>query len=145
MLSKSTEYAIRALVFIQLQNMNEKRPGVVEIASEIEAPTAFTAKILHTLTTHKLLSSMKGRGGGFFFTDHQSDLSIYEVIIIMEGNSLFEDCGIGLKNCSDTNPCPLHYQYAKIRDQLLELARFETLSTMAKKIQEGQAVLKSLV
>ncbi len=67
MLSKSSEYAIRALVFIQLCNWEKKRPGVGEIAKEIEAPEAYTAKILQTLTKNKLLDSMKGRGGGFFF------------------------------------------------------------------------------
>jgi DNA-binding IscR family transcriptional regulator len=62
MLTKSTEYAIRALIYVQLQNWKEMRPGVAEIAREIEAPTAFTAKILHILTSRRILESMKGRG-----------------------------------------------------------------------------------
>ena len=66
MLTTSTKYAIRAMVYIQLQIWNDMRPGVAEIAREIEAPTAFTAKILHILTSRSLLKSMKGRGGGFF-------------------------------------------------------------------------------
>ena len=61
MLTKSSKYAIRALVYIQLQNWNKQRPGADEIAREIEAPEAFLAKILQTLTKHKLLDSMKGR------------------------------------------------------------------------------------
>jgi len=145
MLSKSTEYAIRALIFIQLQNWREKRPGVVEIATEIEAPTAFSAKILHTLTTHRLLNSMKGRGGGFFFTNNNSELTIYEVIMIMEGDMLFTDCGIGLKNCSDKNPCPLHEQYYQIRDQLLIMAKSNTISLMAEKIRNGEAVINRFI
>jgi len=144
MLSKSTEYAIRALVFIQLQNWKEKRPGVLEIAEEIEAPTAFTAKILHTLTTHKLLHSMKGRGGGFYFTDNQTALTVYDIILVMDGDRLFTECWIGLKNCSDENPCPLHDQYVKIRNQLLVLAKSETVRSMAQKIQDGHAVLNRL-
>ena len=71
MLSKSTEYAIRALVFVQLRNWDEKRPSVREIAKEIEAPESYTAKILQTLTKNKLMDSLKGRGGGFFFNDNK--------------------------------------------------------------------------
>jgi Rrf2 family protein len=145
MLSKGTEYAIRALVFIQLQNWMDKRPGVSEIAKEIEAPAAFSAKILHILTTHKLLNSMKGRGGGFYFADHQSDLSLYKIILVMEGDGLFTHCGIGLKNCSDANPCPLHEQFVQIRDGLLNLAKTETISSLANKIREGQAVLNRII
>jgi DNA-binding IscR family transcriptional regulator len=50
MLSKSAEYAIRALVYIQLQNWEGKRPGYREIAREIESPEHFTAKILQIMT-----------------------------------------------------------------------------------------------
>ncbi len=141
MLSKSSEYGIRALVFIQLQNWMKKRPGVVEIAKEIEAPAAYTAKILHILTTHQLLDSMKGRGGGFFFKENQSDLTLHQIILVLEGDRLFNKCGFGLKNCSDSNPCPLHEGYIHLREGFLNLAKKETISSMALKILEGHAVL----
>lgn len=141
MLTKSTEYAIRALVYIQLQNWKEMRPGVPEIAQEIEAPVAFTAKILHQLTSRYVLQSMKGRGGGFFFADNQSNLSLYQVIMLMEGDKLFTKCGFGLKNCSDANPCPLHNGHVILRDELLKMAHSETIGLLAQKISSGNAVL----
>ncbi len=144
MLSKSTEYAIRALVFVQLSNMEYKRPGVIEIAREIEAPTAFTAKILHILTTHGLLLSMKGRGGGFLFPDYHSESTLYDVIIVTENERLFTKCGFGLKHCSDDNPCPLHEEYAGIRDRILKLAKSETIVSLAQKIKDGKAILNRL-
>jgi Rrf2 family protein len=145
MLTKSTEYAIRALVYVQLQNWKEMRPGVPEIALEIEAPTAFTAKILHVLTSRTILGSMKGRGGGFFFADNQSDLSLYQVIMVMEGDRLFTKCGFGLKNCSDNNPCPLHDRYVVLRADLLKMAHSETIASLAEKISSGQAVLNRAI
>ncbi len=144
MLSKSTEYAIRALIFVQLQNLYGQRPGVAEIAREIDAPEAFTAKILHTLTSRKLLNSMKGRGGGFFFSEKQAEITVYEIILVMEGDALFTECAIGLSNCSADNPCPLHNQYEKIREQLLALAKLETINSMALKIKTGKAVLSRI-
>lgn len=141
MLSKSSEYSIRAMVFVQLVNWENRRPGVKEIAREIDAPEAFTAKILHILTTHQLLFSMKGRGGGFYFQDYHSDHTLYDVILVTEGNRLFTKCAFGLKHCSDVNPCPLHEEYAKIRESILKLAGSETISSLAGKIKEGKAVL----
>jgi Rrf2 family protein len=141
MLAKSTEYAIRSLVYIQLQNWDGKRPGFIEISKEIEAPTAFTAKILHTLTTHKFLESMKGRGGGFFFPGNESDLSLHKVILLMEGEELFTNCGFGLKACSDENPCPLHEEFVFIRDKLYGIVSSETIKSLAGKILRGNAVL----
>jgi len=114
---------------------------VVEISREIEAPTAFTAKILHTLTSRNILESMKGRGGGFYFPDNQSELSLYQIIIVMEGDRLFTRCGFGLKNCNDKNPCPLHDRYVTLRTELLEMAHSETVNSLAQKISQGHAIL----
>nr|WP_321411645.1 Rrf2 family transcriptional regulator [uncultured Carboxylicivirga sp.] len=144
MLSKSTEYAIRALVFVQLKNWEQKRPGVGEIAKEIEAPEAYTAKILQTLTKNKLMDSMKGRGGGFFFNDNQSNLTLYEVIHVVEGDACFHKCGFGLKQCNNDNPCPLHEQYKVVRDGFFEIVKTETIQSLSEKIKQGEAVLNRL-
>ncbi len=142
MLTKGSEYAIRALLYIQLQNWKEKRPGVIEIAREIEAPEAYTAKILHLLTSRDFLGSMKGRGGGFFYNDIQPERNLYDIIVHLEGDRLFTNCGIGLKNCSDQDPCPLHNEFAKVRNELMKLFKNESIRSLAEKIRDGKAVLK---
>ena len=144
MLTKSTQYAIRALVYIQLQNDEQKRPGLAEIATEIEAPEAYTAKIMQILTKHKLLSSIKGRGGGFFFTGKEPELSLYKVVEVMEGDSCFTSCAFGLSTCSNGKPCPLHDKYGPIKEAFLKLAQEETIQSLARKIEEGNAVINLL-
>ena len=141
MLTKSSKYAIRALVYIQLQNWNDQRPGAGEIAREIKAPDAFLAKILQSLTKHKLLGSMKGRGGGFFFSENESSLTLYDVIHVMEGDACFNKCGFGFRNCDKENPCPLHDKYIVVREQYYEIAKSETIQSLARKVIEGDAVL----
>lgn len=145
MLSKSTEYAIRALVYVQLQNWEQKRPGVGEIAQEIDAPLAYTAKILQTLTRNKLMGSMKGRGGGFFFNNNSSNLTLYDVIHIVEGDHCFLKCGFGLKQCNNENPCPLHDKYTIVRDGFLDIVNTETIKSLSEKILHGDAVLSRIV
>jgi Rrf2 family protein len=145
MLSKSTEYAIRALVFVQLRNWEQKRPGVSEIAKEIEAPEAYTAKILQTLTKSKLLESLKGRGGGFFFNDNQSSLTLYDVIHVVEGDTCFHKCGFGLKQCNNDNPCPLHEKYILVRDSFYDIVKAESIKSLSEKILHGDAVLNRIV
>lgn len=145
MLLRATEYAIRALVFIQLRNWEDKRPGVVEIAKEIEAPKAFSAKILQTLSRHQLIESMKGRGGGFFFPDNKSNLTLYDVILKMEGDVCFNKCGFGLKACDSDNPCPLHDKYMVINDLFCELVKTETIASISKNILDGNAVLNRII
>ncbi len=141
MLTKSTEYAIRALVYVQLKNWEAKRPGVVEIAREIEAPSAFSAKILQILTRHKLIDSAKGRGGGFFFNNEQKELTLYKVIHVMEGDDCFHRCGFGLKSCNNDNPCPLHEKYKEVRNSFYAIVKEESIQSLADKIIQGKATL----
>jgi Rrf2 family protein len=133
MFNKETEYALRGLVYIQLQNLKGRRPGVTEIAQEIEAPPFFTAKILHRMVRNGFIESAKGRGGGFYFEHNKPDLPIRDLIATTESGKILTGCGFGLKHCDGTNPCPLHEQYAPIRDAINRLVSSETIQTLARK------------
>jgi Rrf2 family protein len=133
MFNKETEYALRSLVYIQRQNYQQLRPGIEEIAKEIEAPQAFTAKILQRLVRLGFVSSIKGKGGGFLFDESRQDITLKELIIAVEGGKLFSGCGFGLKFCNAENPCPLHDQYGPIRDAINKLVSEETIQSLAQK------------
>ena len=128
---KETEYALRGMVYIQIQNLKDKRPGVAEIAHEIEAPFFYTAKIFQRLAKQGFVRSLKGKGGGFFLDPEKKDLPLKEIIIAIEGDQLFIGCGFGLKNCDENNPCPLHHQYGLIRDKINHLVTNETIQSLA--------------
>lgn len=133
MFNKETEYALRSLVYIQTQNFSHRKPGIEEIAKEIDAPRFFTAKILQRLVKNQFIQSIKGKGGGFFFKENSDELPIKELIIITEGSKVLESCGFGLKNCDCENPCPLHEQFAPIRQAINKLVRTETIQSLARK------------
>lgn len=143
MFKKETEYALRALIYIQLQNNLERRPGIAEISSEIETPQSFTAKILQRLVKQGFVQSLKGINGGFFFDTSKEDLPIKDVIVSIEGDTLFSGCGFGLKHCDENNPCPLHYDYAPIRDGINQLAAEQTIQSLAKKYMENDRMILS--
>jgi Rrf2 family protein len=144
MLGKTTEYAIRSLVYIFIQNQEGKRPGFKEISKKIDSPEQFTAKILQNLARAELISSMKGRGGGFFFDQNATPLTIYDVIRVMEGDKFFSKCGFGLKRCDGESPCPLHHDYSPVRESFFKLVKKETIQSLAKKINEQKAILTRL-
>ena len=138
MFKKETEYALRALVYIQLQNLKERRPGIAEIATEIETPQSFTAKILQRMVKQGFVVSLKGINGGFFFDNTKEDLTLKKIIVSIEGDSLFSGCGFGLKECDENNPCPLHFSYAPIRNAIEKLVTDETIQTLAQKLDKNE-------
>lgn len=139
MFNKETEYAIRGLVYVKLQNMKNRRPGTAEIAKEIDAPPFFTAKILQRLVRSGYLKSAKGKGGGFYFDDSEPDLTLKDLIMATEGNASISACGFGLKECDEKNPCPLHEKYAPIRESINKLVNEETVAGLAAKVYRKES------
>jgi Rrf2 family protein len=142
MFNKETEYALRGLVYIKLQNLKNHRPGTAEVSREIEAPPFFIAKILQRLVRNGFLESLKGKGGGFYFDPAKPDLPLINLISATEGDRSFSGCGIGLKNCDQNNPCPLHEKYAPIRDSINKLVSVETVQSLAEKVYKREIDLK---
>ncbi|HEX2968293.1 MAG TPA: Rrf2 family transcriptional regulator [Bacteroidales bacterium] len=140
MFNKETEYAIRGLVYIKLQNLKKRMPGTAEIAKEIDAPPFFTAKILQRLVRAGYLRSVKGKGGGFYFDENDPDLSLRQLVSATEGNSSISACGFGLKECDEKNPCPLHEKYAPIKESLYKLVNEETITGLAEKVYRKELI-----
>lgn len=141
MFNKETEYALRGLVYVQVQNHKGSRPGIAEIATEIDAPPFYTGKIMQRLVKQGFLLSVKGKGGGFLFDERKPDLPIKMVIQAIEGERTYSGCGFGLKLCDENNPCPLHVQYAPIREAIYNLISGNTVQSLAREHKNGDETL----
>ena len=108
MISKSCQYALRAVVYLASNTNKALRLNVKQISKEIDAPEAFTAKTLQILNKHKIITSLKGPYGGFFMEEHQMDLPILNIVHAVDGLQIFTSCGFGLKKCSPNHPCAFH-------------------------------------
>lgn len=144
MISKSCKYAIRASVYIASKAGQEIKLGVKEIAAQIEAPEAFTAKILQILNKHQIVTSLKGPYGGFFCQPYQLQQSVLKIVHAVDGPAVFRECVMGLNQCSDDHPCPMHHRYAKTRDQILQSFQETTLGALARDYVSGSTYLKNL-
>ncbi len=141
MFSKTCEHAIRALIFIAKKSNDGARVGIKEIAQGTDAPEQFIAKILHELTRHKLVRSLKGPGGGFYLDEPLLNNNLANVVKAIDGDRLFTGCGLGLKNCSETKPCPLHNEFKKIRTELFTMLQSARLGELQNQLTGKLAYL----
>lgn len=142
MFSKTCEYAIRAVIYISAESNSDNKIGIAEICTSIEAPAHFTAKILQTLTKDGLVSSQKGVNGGFFLDKQQAGNRLIDIVRAIDGDKLFSGCGLGLKYCSEVEPCPLHDKFKSIRSNLKKMMEETTIEDMAKKLKKGKGFLR---
>ena len=132
MLSKTCEYALRAMIYIAQQSRDGSMINIKEIAAKINSPELFIAKILQDLSRKGFLQSSKGRYGGFYISDDEAKHSLADIITAIDGDKMFAGCGLGLSFCSETNPCPIHNTYKEARAQLHEIYGKTTLSQFRK-------------
>ncbi|GEN66251.1 MULTISPECIES: RrF2 family transcriptional regulator [Chryseobacterium] len=118
MFSKTCEYALRALIYIAQQSKNGSRVGIKDIAKSISSPEHFIAKILQDLSRKGFVQSAKGPNGGFYMDQQNLNNTIADIVREIDGDKLFSGCGLGLEQCSETHPCPLHDQFKSIRTNL---------------------------
>ncbi len=127
MLSKSCEYAIKAMIYLARENHQNTKKGFREIAEGINAPEAFMAKILQQLAQKDLVLSSKGPGGGFYLPENYGNNSIATIVKAIDGESIFNSCILGLQSCSAKKPCPLHDAYVPVKEQLIKMLELHTL------------------
>lgn len=138
MFSKATEYALRATIFLAQKSSADHKLGISEIAKAIGSPRSFTAKILQSLTRdNKVINSVRGPNGGFYMTEKARKLPARAVLLAMGEDEILEKCVMGLKRCSEKQPCPMHDQYKIIKTQLISLFTSKTIQQLAAEIREG--------
>ena len=137
LLSKTAEYALRAIVYVALSDAQGLKVGMKDIAKELELPVHFMGKILQDLVRKGVIASIKGPGGGFFLHRPASDISILEVVQTIDGLEFFRKCGMGMKQCSDTHPCPLHDDIKAHRNQVLKIFSTKSIQTLVDGVNSG--------
>jgi Rrf2 family protein len=138
MFSKATEYALRATIYLAQKSSAENKLGLEDISIAIDSPKSFTAKIMQVLTKdNRIVSSARGPMGGFFLSDKAKKLPVRSVLQAMGEDEILEKCVMGLKKCSESQPCPMHAQYKIIKKQLLDLFTSKTIMQLADEIEDG--------
>ena len=140
--SKTCEYAMRAVFFIAQKSVDGRKVGIKEIAAGIDSPEPFIAKILQDLSKRGLIQSAKGPNGGFYAEAAERRGTLADVVKAIDGDRLFTGCGMGLKYCSEDQPCPLHAQFAQVRDELAHILSTTTIMQFNEQLNMGLAYIK---
>ncbi len=139
MLSNTSRYAIRALIYLAANHTEKRKIGIKKIAEDLDIPSPFLGKILQTLVKKKLLSSTKGPNGGFGVNKNTLKANLMDIIKTIDGDDLFDRCLISDKKCTELkgNPCALHSHYEKIREQVNHMFSGHTIDMLSKEFNES--------
>jgi Rrf2 family protein len=142
MLSNTSKYAIRALIYLALFASDEKKSGIREISKNLDIPTPFLGKILQMLAKHDLLHSTKGPHGGFSLSKPAMDISIMQIIEIIDGSDAFDTCVIRTSKCNHEAPCSLHVKIGPLREEMKKIYNTETVADLASEFRQGKEKIR---
>ena len=143
MFSKACEYGIRATIHLARSTADNERSSLRHVAESIDSPVAFTAKILQSLARKGLIISIKGPTGGYEISRSKlSSITLSDVVDAIDGRNIYQGCGLGLMNCDATQPCPMHFQFKVIRDDLKQMLKTTKVQDLALELHDGLAFLK---
>ncbi len=136
MLSKKSQYAFKALVYLTEQA--ENGPVLIsEISEKKNIPLKFLENILLELRKAGILESKKGKGGGYYFAANPCKVSLAKVMRLIDGPiallpcvslNFYEKC----KDCDETN-CGLNRMMVQVRDATLKVLENKTVADLCNK------------
>lgn len=141
MLSNSSKYALKAVLYLALHSDENNKMMVKDISERINVPKAYIAKLLQELSRRKIISSTKGPKGGFYINPSNKNQSIMQIIEIIDGKKKMESCILGLEDCNEHKPCPIHSLLSPSRSKMIALLESKTLNDLAKDLELNKAFL----
>lgn len=137
LISRTSQYAIQALIYIALKE--DGTPILSrEVAEQLGVPSAYLAKIMQMLCKGGILTSFRGRLGGFTLKQKPSQIDLMQVMLITEGQDFTKACVLGLKVCSDETACPMHEKWKPIKAEILNMLTDYNLATLADAVRVGK-------
>jgi len=145
MLSNTCKYAIRAVLYLAINESESNKIGIKKISESLNMPSPFLGKILQVLAKHKILNSTKGPHGGFSLSKKADDISLLEIVKIIDGLDFFTTCIIGVKVCegdvSRQEICPFHDKLDPLRDELFNQFKNLSIGTFKNDISKFEGII----
>ncbi len=142
MLSNTCKYAVRSVIYLALNDEEGKKIGIKQISNDLNIPTPFLGKILQSLAKQKMLLSNKGPHGGFSLAKDPHEITLLDIVSIVDGMDIFELCMIGMNTCKSAHenelPCPVHEKFCSVRKQMFDLFKEETIGNIIERIDKKE-------
>ncbi|MBK7427872.1 MAG: Rrf2 family transcriptional regulator [Saprospiraceae bacterium] len=118
--SNSSVYALRALMYLVSRREKQKYISIKEMSETLDISFHFLTKALQPLTHKGILMSSRGPAGGVSFLKAPEEVTLMEIILILEGEDFFKSCMLGLEGCGHQRPCPVHGVWMDIKSILMK-------------------------
>lgn len=137
-LTKKGDYAVRAMLDIVRHYPGLRTTRQITLAMDL--PRDFLSQILASLVRNRILTSVAGPTGGYSLARPPDQISLLEVVEVIEGPVAVDECVLGGGSCDWTQVCPLHQAWGQAKTDFthhLAGVSFENLAGIDEAIRAG--------
>jgi len=128
-LSRKTEYGLMALSHLS-SLPPDRLANVGEIAATAKIPRELLAKILSEMVKAGLATSYTGPSGGFCLSRPLSDISLAQVMTVLENRPLMVACAAEPGSCERSHSCNICQPLTKVHRRVAKLLEDTPLSDL---------------
>jgi len=141
-LSKKSKYGLKAMLELAAEDAGQHPIQASELAERQRLPKKFLEAILLELTRHGLLQSKLGRGGGYTLARKPGDITVGEVVRVLEGPLALIPCvsKTAYKRCDeclDEETCGVRLAMKEVRDATSHILDNTTLAGLNARTRAG--------
>jgi Rrf2 family protein len=129
--SAKSKYAVRALIELAQQNNGHPIP-IADIASRRDIPLQFLEQLFSTLRKAGILNSHRGVRGGFSFNRLPEDVTVLDVVEVLDGSISPAACTSGA-SCDKLEGCIMNEVWGEVKSSIDEVLSAWNIGDLAAK------------
>lgn len=128
-LNITTDYAIRLTLYL---STCDKPTTSSELSSQLVVPQNYVSGIMKKLISSGIAASHPGISGGYFLIKEPHEITMYDIIAVMENTTRINRCLEPDRYCSRhaTDTCPVRKFYVSLQNNIDENLKTTTLADL---------------
>ncbi|MEH6824591.1 MAG: SUF system Fe-S cluster assembly regulator [Motiliproteus sp.] len=129
--SKLTDYG--TVILAHMAREPDRTYSAASLAQSIELPISTVSKLLKLLSRSGLLSSCRGKQGGYRLITPPQEISLAKVIEVLEGPVAVTECSRRRGLCQLESHCAIRQQWQGINAVIYQALEHISLETLLEK------------
>jgi Rrf2 family protein len=133
-LNITTDYAIRALLCLA---ENHRPTSGIELSETMKIPQSYLLTVMAKLKKAGIVSSTRGQSGGYELEKLPEEVTLWDIISVMEGSPQFFPCLEEGYECAcyEVDKCPIRRVQNKVQKSMEDGFRSVSLADLLREME----------
>lgn len=131
-ITSKSRYAVRAIYAICLLGGENRPVSMLKILEVEDISKKYLERIFTTLKENNIILSARGSGGGYMLGKKMADITLKDIIDIMDGPLETIDC-FSKNDCNNYSSCSVNWIWEGLKNSCDDYLRNVTVLDMMKK------------